>query len=77
MRGDDITPPEFDDFQPHQVRKKHALRWRFLGMADAGIDPINAIDLRIDELGEALDQATALSQRAGTSERMRRIRKNG
>lgn len=73
VRGDEITPREFDDFQPHQVRKKHALKWRFLGMSDAGVQPVDATYLRIDELGEALATALALAQRNGTAERMRTI----
>lgn len=50
VRGEAIAPREFDDLQPHQVRKKRALAARLRGMLEAG-SPIYAHEgLRIDEL---------------------------
>ncbi len=34
--GKEITPRQFDDYQPHQVKKKHALLARLRGMARGG-----------------------------------------
>ncbi len=36
VQGPRIAPREFDDYQPHQVRKKHNLAARLRGMQDAG-----------------------------------------
>lgn len=70
IRGEPITAREFDHFQPHQVRKKHAVKWRFLGMSDAGVRPIETINLRVDDLGQNLNHAQAESQRHGTAVRL-------
>jgi coenzyme F420 hydrogenase subunit beta len=49
--GDALGPAQLDDFQPHQVRKKRALASRYEGVALAGVEPIETIGLRVDELG--------------------------
>ena len=72
--GDPITPRQFDDFQPHQVRKKEALASRFRGMADAGVTPIRTVGLRIDAVGRRLDPAAAETERAGARRRMEALR---
>ncbi len=36
MQGQDHTPRDYDDFQPHQVRKKHAVAARRRGLQAAG-----------------------------------------
>lgn len=71
--GDPITPRQFDDFQPHQVRKKIALAARYAGLADAGVTPIETIGLRIDELGRQLDDAMKATERAGAARRMKAL----
>ena len=71
--GGAITPREFDDFQPHQVRKKEALAARYLGLADSGIAPIETRSLRIDELGQRLDPERFEHERAGTRRRAARL----
>ena len=64
--GQTITPRMFDDFQPHQVRKKHALAARLRGMTAAGA-PVYAHDgLRLDAL-DAKDP----DEEAGTARRVR------
>lgn len=75
-RGTDISPDQFNDFQPHQVRKKHALRSRYQGMTDAGVEPIDAIGLRIEKLGAHLSPTEAEAHRTGTATRMDRIRQD-
>lgn len=65
-----VSPREFDDLQPHQVRKKHALAARYRGMSDASVTPIETIGLRVTELGSHLDQATTDAERFGTARRM-------
>ena len=67
--GGPITPREFDDFQPHQVRKKEALAARYQGLADSGIAPIETRGLRIEELGRRLDPERFEHERAGTRRR--------
>ena len=66
---DPITPRQFDDFQPHQVRKKEALAARYQGLADCGIAPIETRGLRITELGRRLDPERFEHERAGTRRR--------
>ena len=70
--ADPITPRQFDDFQPHQVRKKEALAARYQGLADAGVAPIETRGLRIEELGRRLDPEQFEHQRAGARRRAAR-----
>ncbi len=72
--GDDITPAQFNDFQPHQVRKKISLQARFRGMAQAGLPVIDAPDLRLAELGRRLDVKEQALQIEGIRKRIREDR---
>lgn len=68
----DATPEEMSDYQPHQVRKKHAVASRYLGMADEGrIVPVTA-RLRLDELAAAMPAEEQARQREGTRVRIGR-----
>lgn len=67
--GDLITPSEFNDFQPHQVRKKEALSARFSGLVEAGLSAIETPGLRLDELGNRLDPDRRQAQIDGTKRR--------
>ena len=69
---DPITPRQFDDYQPHQVRKKEALAARYQGMADAGVAPIETRGLRISELGRRLDPEQFEHERSGAQRRAAR-----
>ena len=71
--GGPITPREFDDLQPHQVRKKEALAARYQGLVDSGIAPIETRGLRITELGRRLDPERFERERAGTRRRAARL----
>ena len=71
--ADPITPRQFDDFQPHQVRKKEALAARYQGLADAGVAPIETRGLRIEELGRRLDPERFEHERAGAKRRAARL----
>ncbi|MEW2913261.1 Coenzyme F420 hydrogenase/dehydrogenase, beta subunit C-terminal domain [Leisingera sp. JC11] len=64
--GAGITPRQFDSFQPHQVRKKHALAARLRGMAAAGSPVFEHEGLRL----EALDTNDA-QEESGTLQRVR------
>lgn len=75
--GAPIDPRRFDDLQPHQVRKKEALAARYRGMVDAGVNPIAADGLRLDELGRRLTDDQATAQRRGAARRLRTIRETG
>jgi len=67
--GGPIDPREFDELQPHQVRKKEALASRFAGLAEAGIPTINTTGLRVDLLGRRLNPEARLAEQAGTLRR--------
>lgn len=67
--GGQISPEEFNDFQPHQVTKKQALLSRFKGLADAGFPIISTQDLRLDVLNEELTQDEKDAASKGTTER--------
>jgi len=75
--GEPVAVEQLNDFQPHQVRKKLALAARYRGMVDAGVEPIQAPDLRLDELGERLAPAAADAQQAGTLRRFQAIQSRG
>ncbi|MDH4279259.1 MAG: Coenzyme F420 hydrogenase/dehydrogenase, beta subunit C-terminal domain [Acidimicrobiia bacterium] len=77
--GERVTADQLNDFQPHQVRKKVALAARYQGMADAGVPPIHAPDLRrhLDELGATLDPEARDAQRTGTARRFQAIQEAG
>ncbi|MEM7431542.1 MAG: Coenzyme F420 hydrogenase/dehydrogenase, beta subunit C-terminal domain [Pseudomonadota bacterium] len=69
--GEPISPRQFDDFQPHQRRKKLALAARFDGLTDAGLPTIDARDLRLTELGYRCDSDEYQRERQGTAQRAR------
>ena len=70
--ADSITPRQFDDLQPHQVRKKESLAARYQGLADAGVAPIETRGLRIEELGRRLNPERFEHERAGARRRAAR-----
>ncbi|MDJ0770435.1 MAG: Coenzyme F420 hydrogenase/dehydrogenase, beta subunit C-terminal domain [Ilumatobacter sp.] len=72
--GGPITPREFDDLQPHQVRKKVALAARYEGLADAGAPPIAADGLRLDALGARLAADGWQAERDGAARRIEEAR---
>ncbi|WP_406647731.1 Coenzyme F420 hydrogenase/dehydrogenase, beta subunit C-terminal domain [Aliisedimentitalea scapharcae] len=45
-----LTPRDMDDFQPHQVRKKHQVAARLRGLTAAGHPVFRHVGLRIDDL---------------------------
>ena len=69
--GEPITPRQFDDFQPHQVRKKEALAARYDGLAQAGLPIIDTPGLRLEELGERLSPSARAAETSGTLARAR------
>lgn len=69
--GDAITPRQFDDFQPHQVRRKQALAARFAGLAAAGLPILDAPDLRLEELGQKKDRSFYVNEVEETVRRAR------
>lgn len=69
--GDTITAREYDDFQPHQVRKKVALTARYDGLAQAGHPSIQATNLRLDVLDQRLSDTARQSEIDGTARRVR------
>ncbi|MFT5194667.1 MAG: coenzyme F420 hydrogenase subunit beta [Cellvibrionaceae bacterium] len=68
--GDFITPRQFDTLQPHQVRKKEALSARFSGLTESGFPAISTIGLRLEELGQRLDQDKRQKEIEGTKRRV-------
>ena len=71
--GDTITPRQFDDLQPHQIRKKVAMVARYQGLIDVGVGPVETIGLRLDELGRRLDPEAWEIERAGSARRMKAV----
>lgn len=69
-----ITPREFDELQPHQVRKKEALSARFAALEAAGKPSVAAPGLRIDELGARLSDGQRRAEIEGTAVRIQRGR---
>jgi coenzyme F420 hydrogenase subunit beta len=69
VRAEEISPDEFNNFQPHQVRKKHALAARFTGLRDADVTPLRTEGLRVDELGAELDPDSFERERSGSETR--------
>ena len=61
MQGRDHGPRDYDDFQPHQVSKKHALAARLRGLSAEGWPVYAHAGLRLDELdrGDADEEAGA------------------
>lgn len=70
--GGSISVEQFNDFQPHQVRKKIALQARYQGLADAGLPVINAPDSRLPLLAQRLEEESARREREGTRRRFSR-----
>ncbi len=68
--GEPIVPREFDDFQPHQVRKKHAIGARFAGMSEAGFPTIEASSLRLEKLAGNLAPDARSTQIEGIKQRI-------
>jgi len=69
--GDSITPQQLNDFQPHQVRKKEALTARYEGLRQAGLPTMDTPGLRLEELGQRLDEQTRNNQTDGTARRVK------
>lgn len=67
--GDPITIDQFNDFQPHQVQKKQALKWRYDGLQLCGSVTIDAPHSRIDVLGEGLAADQRQKETDGTIKR--------
>lgn len=68
--GDAIAPEMFNDFQPHQVRKKHAVEARLSGMEAAGLPRIDTNGLRLQALGENLLPEARQAQCDGVRQRV-------
>ena len=67
----DIGPDDLSDYQPHQVRKKHAVAPRLAGIADKDRIVPRFTGLRLDELAERTPPDERERQRAGTRDRIR------
>jgi coenzyme F420 hydrogenase subunit beta len=67
--GEQISCEEFNQFQPHQVSKKIALKWRYLGLRKAGLPVIDAPFSRLDILGERLPPDQREQETNGTLRR--------
>lgn len=69
ITGEQISVDQFNEFQPHQVRKKTALQSRYQGLADAKLPVINAPLSRLDSLGDTLNLEQKDKERKGTAMR--------
>lgn len=68
--GDAITPRQFDDLQPHQVRKKRALGARFAALAQSGLPVLHTPGLRLEELADEPDSPDYQREFDGTLSRI-------
>ena len=69
--GRDETPETLGGYQPHQVRKKHAVWPRLEGLADEGRIMPRYEGLRLQDLAAELPDEVFAAQRAGTRQRVR------
>ncbi|MEM8837861.1 MAG: Coenzyme F420 hydrogenase/dehydrogenase, beta subunit C-terminal domain [Pseudomonadota bacterium] len=69
--GKDLSVAEFNDFQPHQVRKKHALLPRLQGMAEAGSAVLDIDRTRYQRLSENLTVDDFKAQKNGAFDRVK------
>lgn len=67
--GEAITPAQFNEFQPHQVRKKQALVPRMAAMLDSGYAVIKTQGLRLFELVEGMSSEHYEREYQGTRSR--------
>ncbi len=67
--GRTISIARFNDFQPHQLEKKQALKWRFLGLKQTGAPEINAPYSRLNELGQQFPEAKRQQEADGARSR--------
>ncbi|MET1029050.1 MAG: Coenzyme F420 hydrogenase/dehydrogenase, beta subunit C-terminal domain [Dongiaceae bacterium] len=70
----DIGFPDFDIFQPHQVRKKRAVWARLKGMEAAGKPVPATSDLRLEDCARQNSVARNLSEARGARDRAKRGR---
>lgn len=70
----DITARDMDDYQPHQVAKKHAVWARYLGLKTTGQLVPDVRRLRIAELAREAGVAANLREARGTRRRARQGR---
>ena len=68
--GETISSEQFDDFQPHQLRKKIALAARYQGMIQSGLPAIDTPGLRLEELNQRMDDENRLKEIEGTKQRV-------
>ena len=71
--GAAITPRQFDGYQPHQVKKKHALLARLRGMARGGSPTYQHEGLRLDLLDAQDGQEEAGTLQRVTTGRFREV----
>lgn len=69
--GEEVGPDFMNDVQPHQVKKKYALRARFDGLAAEGCLVPRTARLRIDALGAANGAEANRQTTEGTRRRVR------
>ncbi len=67
---EDVGPRQMDDFQPHQVKKKHAAWSRHMGILAAGGMAPTTARLRLPELAAARGPADIKAQASGTRNRV-------
>ena len=71
-KGQSLTPDNFSQWQPHQVRKKQAVHARLLGLSDAGQVVPQTYGLRTKELSEQLTTERFASEHQGSVQRAER-----
>ena len=71
LEGEDLTPGDMTEIQPHQMKKKYAVWARFRGLEQEGCVYPQTNRLRLKELADELDDDFNDAQTAGTRQRVR------
>ena len=68
----ELTIADLDNFQPHQLKKRHAVRARYAAMADAGLPYPATEDPGLDTVSHPAGSESYEREKAGTTERLSR-----
>lgn len=68
----ELTVPDLDNFQPHQTKKRHAVRARYAAMAEAGLPVPATEDPGLDAVSLAPGSDAYEREKSGTKERLGR-----
>ena len=68
----ELTIADLDNFQPHQTKKRHAVRARYAAMAEAGLPYPATEDPGLDDVSHPAGSDSFEREKSGTKERLSR-----